>query len=114
MSTRDYGFLGEDLAVKFLKKLKYKIVERNFACKDGEIDIIAKDGDAYVFVEVKRRKDDSFARPIVNVNHTKQTKLSKTARYYIMTNRIDAFCRFDVIEIVGSDITHIKNAFYFI
>ena len=107
-----FGLAGEDLATSYLKKNKYKILERNYTVKLGEIDIIAKDKDEIVFVEVKRRKNDDFGRPSENVDYKKQKKITAVAEFYMSKNEIESYTRFDVIEIVGDEISHIKNAFY--
>lgn len=110
--TKKYGNDGEKLAEKYLKKHKYKIVEKNFTCSFGEIDIIAKEKDVLVFVEVKRRHNDDFGVPSQNVNYIKQNKIAKVAKYYMMTNNLNDQARFDVVEIVGDKINHIIGAFY--
>ncbi len=113
------GSIGEDIATKFLKKNKYKIIENNFKCKLGEIDIIAKDGDYLVFVEVKTRKSTKYGMPSEAVNYYKQQKIIQVAKYYLMNKSLDANVRFDVIEIIIENkhkpttkwIRIIKNAF---
>ncbi|MEG1519411.1 MAG: YraN family protein [Clostridia bacterium] len=110
--TKKYGNEGEKLAAKFLKKKKYKIIAKNYTCKIGEIDIIAKDKDVMVFVEVKRRHNDDFGVPSQNVNYTKQNKIIQVAKYYMVTEHIDFLTRFDVVEITGEKINHIEGAFY--
>lgn len=67
-----YGILGEDLASNYLENIGYKIIERNFLCKQGEIDIIAKDKDEYVFIEVKTRSNRCYGRPSEAVNKLKK------------------------------------------
>jgi len=109
------GKRGEDLAVFFLAKAGYSIVERNFYSRFGEIDIIAGKCDFIVFVEVKYRKNDLHSTPSMAVNFKKQEKMKKTALHYIGTNDIyDKDFRFDIIEITGVHefkINHIENAF---
>lgn len=109
---RRYGNFGEFLARLYLKSKGYKIVEKNYTTSFGEIDIIAKDKEALVFVEVKRRRDTKFGVPINNVDYKKRKKLASLANYYLTTKRIYALTRFDVIEVVGLKINHIKGAFY--
>ena len=118
---RAIGNIGEDYAVKILKKNKYKIVERNFTVRGGEIDIIATDGEYLVFVEVKMRKSSDFGRPSEFVGFSKQEHLRKAAVLYMKKNGYDGFCRFDVVEVVGEinekgkllpkEVNIIKNAF---
>lgn len=106
------GKQGETLAVLFLENKGYKILARNFKTKFGEIDIIAKDKDVIVFVEVKSRSTLAFGRPIEAINIHKQRKIRQVAEYYLMiSNQSYNDCRFDVIEIVDEQIIHEENAF---
>ena len=106
------GLVGEKTAVKYLKSQKYKILETNYKRSTGEIDIIAKDGDYIVFVEVKTRTNDACGMPSEAVNHKKQLKYLKTAEFYLLEKSLnDMPCRFDVIEILDGQINHINNAF---
>ena len=107
----ELGRTGERLAEKFLKKLGYKIVEKNFRTKFGELDIIAKDKKCIVFVEVKTRKDDSFGVPQEAVTDFKQEHLALAAMIYIKAHLLRSDYRFDIIAIQGGKIEHIKNAF---
>jgi len=106
------GRIGEKSAVKFLKKLKYKILETNYTNHVGEIDIIAKDNETIVFIEVKTRSSTAFGMPSEAVNYEKQRKYFMIASYYLEKfNYTDNECRFDVIEVLDGDINHIKGAF---
>ena len=106
------GNVGEILSVNFLEKKGYKILETNFKTKFGEIDIIAKDQNIIVFVEVKRGVALKYGRPIEAIDYRKEGKIKMVAEYYLnKTKNYDADVRFDVIEIVGEDISHIENAF---
>lgn len=106
------GDKGELFARNYLKKQRYKIIETNYHNKIGEIDIIAKDKETLVFVEVKTRETCAFGRPAEAVTPYKQNKIRGVASYYLMTKGLtDADCRFDVIEILDEEINHIKNAF---
>ena len=103
---------GEEKAISYLKKHGYKILKTNFRTNIGEIDIIAKDGKEYVFVEVKFRSSDYFGRPSEAVNIYKQRKIRNVATIYINKNRLfNEICRFDVIEVLGNEINHIQNCF---
>ena len=102
---------GEDIAVKYLKKKGYEIIERNFHTRYGEIDIIARNDGVLIFVEVKRRSSESFGTASAAVTSTKQKKIIKSAEYYCMMEKIQPLCRFDVIAIDGEELTHIENAF---
>ena len=92
--------MGENIACKYLEEIGYRIIERNFNCRQGEIDIIAIDKDEYVFVEVKTRSNLCFGKPSEAVNDYKQKHIYKSTRYYMHINNIEnAFIRFDVIEV---------------
>lgn len=106
------GDIGEIDAVDFLKNKGYSILETNFSTKFGEIDIIAKDKDVIVFVEVKQRETLAYGRPIEAVNYRKQNKIRRVAEFYLMLKH-KSLCdvRFDVIEILGDKINHEINAF---
>ncbi len=112
------GAQGEDIAVRTLKKCHYTIVERNFRTPAGEIDIIARDGDFLVFVEVRTRSSIEFGLPQETILAHKRDRLTRAARWYLQKNRIeDVPCRFDVVAIVRRDGTKepqvevIRNAF---
>lgn len=107
----EFGRSGENLAEKFLKKTGYKIIEKNFKTKFGEIDIISKDKDTIVFVEVKTRRDSSFGVPQLSVNTRKQKHLALAALTFIKKNSLNSDYRFDIVAICGDKIDHIKNAF---
>lgn len=110
------GKKGEELAVEFLKKLGYTIIETNWQEKKFEIDIIAQDKSELVFVEVKTRSTNYFGKPEESVTPTKQKHLIEGANYYLEKHEIDLECRFDVISVVinknEETINHIKDAFY--
>ncbi len=110
------GKKGEGLAAERLEKLGYRIIERNYRCLFGEIDIIAQDGDCIVFVEVKSRRTCSFGAPQLAVGYRKQRKISMVALKYISEKHMEGRnARFDVVAITllssGESIEHIKNAF---
>ncbi len=112
------GQYGEDLACEYLKKLNYIIIERNFSCHQGEIDIIAKDTDKdeLVFIEVKTRTSFKYGSPIDAVDKVKQKHLFKACQYYLYKHHIHhLFVRVDVIEIFISNsnphIRHVKQVF---
>ena len=117
-STQNIGETGEEYAVNFLKKKKYKILERNYRKRFGEIDIIAENKNNIVFVEVKTRHTDSMISAADDVNRQKQLKIIKTASLYLAENETEKFCRFDVCEVyVNADnlklvkINYIEGAF---
>lgn len=106
------GRAGEKLAVDFLKKKGFKILKTNYKTPVGEIDIIAEDSGAIVFIEVKTRSSDNYGNPCEAVDGKKQEKYYKTATYYLQKEKkTDVNCRFDVVEIENGQINHIFNAF---
>jgi putative endonuclease len=111
-NTKKEGIGGESAAVKFLENKGYKILDLNFSGRRGEIDIVAKDGGYIVFVEVKSRLNEKFGRPIEAVTPYKMQCIIETARFYAtLKGCLDLDMRFDVIEILRDEITHIPNAF---
>lgn len=116
MNNKITGDLGEKLACEYLIKNNYTILETNFTTKIGEIDIIAKEDDIVVFVEVKTRKGSKYGRPHEAVNYKKMQKIIKVAENYILyKNKDDVQYRFDIIEVLlneASKINHIKDAFW--
>lgn len=111
------GKQGEDLAASYLRNKCYKIIQRNYRQKSGEIDIIARDRDTLIFVEVKTRKNLSFGRPFESVTPKKQSQLTRIALDYMTRNRLtEEAVRFDVISILMSpdgeaEIEHLANCF---
>jgi putative endonuclease len=94
------GKKGEDLAIAQLRALKYKILERNFKCALGEIDIIAREKDTLVFVEVKTRRTRDFGGPAAAVNARKQRQLSRVALTYLNLKKLPQMpARFDVVAV---------------
>lgn len=118
-SNKETGILGEEMAANFLISRGYRIVEQNFRCKGGEVDIIAQDpGDkSLLFIEVKTRRGLSYGVPQLAVTPFKQRQISKAALTWLGKNRMhDQNARFDVIAILlhtdgQHAIDHIKNAF---
>lgn len=113
---QQFGKEGEALAARHLKKNGYKILERNYRTKLGEIDIIARDRDTLVFVEVKAKRSDRFGGPKEAVTFKKQQKISRIALLYLNeTNQNNIKARFDVVAILssedGTSIEIVKNAF---
>lgn len=113
MNNREKGSCYEKKAAAYLTANGYDILEHNFYTKHGEIDIIAKDGDYLVFIEVKYRKNDKMGTALEAVNAGKQKKIRFSAGVYMYKNNYPADypCRFDVVGITGSDMILIKNAF---
>jgi len=115
---KQLGKKGEDVAARHLKKNGYRILNRNYTCSLGEIDIIAMDGDVLVFVEVRSRSGESFGLPQESVTTRKQFKLRQLAWYYLKAEgKTGHSCRFDVIAVLFNGrsevkrLDHIENAF---
>lgn len=111
------GKYGEDLATKYLQAQGYQILERNYRCNLGEIDIVAQDKDYLVFVEVKTRTNVFFGFPHESVTHAKQSRIRKIALFYLAERRssLENY-RFDVISVLLEEgkidnIELIRNAF---
>ena len=115
---RDVGAKGEQIAVKFLKKSGYKILQRNYRCKLGEIDIVCYDHGTIAFVEVKTRYSDTYGPPELSVTEAKKRQIVKVALHYVAEKRIEGMdFRFDVVSVFHTPmkkypvITLFKNAF---
>ena len=117
VNNKTLGERGESIAVAYLKGQKFTIVERNFRCKAGEVDIVAREGKTLVFVEVKTRRTSVYGPPQLAVTSFKQRQISKAALTWLAKKRLfGSSARFDVIAIVVTDhevpqIEHIRNAF---
>lgn len=98
-SSKKAGNTGESYTVRYLKKKGCKILERNFSCKTGEIDIIAADREYILFVEVKTRRSGSVILPCEAVDRGKQNKLLKTAAFYLQNHPSALQPRFDIAEV---------------
>lgn len=118
--NKAFGNAGEKIAVGYLKKNKYKIIETNFTAGKGEIDIIALKKGVTVFVEVKTRSSQEYGAAAEAVTYTKRKKIIETATRYIVKKNPKTAFRFDVIEVYGKMILgefcfekleHIENAF---
>ena len=113
INKRAVGTAYEKLAGEYLTGQGYEILEYNFRCRMGEIDLVAKDGEYLVFVEVKYRSNGRTGSPLEAVDSRKQRVISKVASYYCLTHGHGEGqpCRFDVVAINGEEYTLIKNAF---
>ncbi|RGX94237.1 YraN family protein [Roseburia sp. OF03-24] len=107
------GAAYEKTAGEYLQTKGYEILQYNFRCRMGEIDIIAKDQGYLVFIEVKYRRNSRCGRPAEAVTPKKQRTISKVASYYLLTHGcgMDTPCRFDVAAVSGDEVELIKNAF---
>lgn len=109
------GESGERLASALLLREGYRILERNYRCRQGEIDIIAEEGEVLVFVEVRSRRSDAYGDPLETVDFVKQSRITHAARHYLAAQRkMDRQVRFDVVGIVYSPQTRttlVRGAF---
>ena len=111
-NKRQTGAKYEQAAGFYLEQLGYEIIEYNYRCRFGEIDIIAKDGSYLVFCEVKYRSDRRKGGALAAVDARKQQIIFRRAMFYLTERHLgDVPCRFDVIGVEKSKITHITNAF---
>lgn len=113
MNKRELGSEKEALAADYLIARGFRILERNFRCRIGEIDLIAEEGEYLVFIEVKYRKGRGAGLPEDAVTMKKQRTISRVAMYYLTTRkkRTDLPCRFDVVAIDGEEIRLHRDAF---
>lgn len=112
-NKRSIGSEHEQIAAEFLRKNGYNIIERNYYCRSGEIDIIAKEQKYLVFVEVKYRSSLQNGYPEEAVHFRKQRSIIRAARFYMLSHSIseDTPCRFDVVVILGEETKLIVDAF---
>ena len=109
MLNKEKGKFGEQIAALMLEKQGYEIIEQNFKCRLGEVDLICKNKDQIVFVEVKTRTTDQFGTPAEAVGKDKINKIRKVAALYMMSQKVTNYqVKFDVVEIY---LNHIENAF---
>ena len=107
------GDSGEAAIARYLEERSYQVLERQYRCRWGEIDLIARDGVYLVFIEVKYRRDGRTGHPAESVGRQKQQKLIRAAQYYCLIRQIPENhpCRFDVVSILGDQVEHIQHAF---
>ena len=115
--SHELGRIGENIIADYITKLGYKVVERNFACNQGGIDIIAKDKEELVFIEVKTRTDISYGEASEAVTDTKKRHLINSIKYYIYKQKLENQpIRIDVAEVYIKcgkvKINYIKQAIY--
>lgn len=113
MNKRKVGFAKEEFAATYLQQQGLVILQRNFSCRQGEIDIIACHGDYLVFVEVKYRRETSMGTALEAVDYRKQRRICKVADYYRFLHKIgnQRMIRYDVVAIQGEKVQWVKNAF---
>ena len=97
------GEPAENLAAAFLERRGLTILERNYRCRFGEIDIVARSGALLVFVEVRARRSEAFGGAASSITAAKRRRLVATARHYLATRRVDRACRFDVVLVRGAE-----------
>lgn len=111
------GKIGEDRACEELRRRGYTIVERRFRTRCGELDIVARDGNTIVFVEVKTRSGGNFGNPFESVTWHKRQRLSRMATSYLFLKRLsDVACRFDIVSVMPNaagklEVEILKSAF---
>jgi len=107
------GWHAENFAALFLQQQGLKLVARNYRCRFGEIDLIARDGKTLVFVEVRMRASDQFGGAAASITAGKRRKLLRTARHYLAGAAHTPACRFDALLVNGTDnsVEWLKNAF---
>jgi len=112
-ARRALGARGEDAVVAWYEHRGYRIVDRNWRCRDGELDLVARRGDVVVFCEVKTRSSSAFGAPVEAVTWRKQRRLRQLARLWLMTRAGDAPAglRFDVASVLAGQIEIVEDAF---
>ena len=108
MTDQPSGVAAEELAARYLATQGLRVIGRNYRCRFGEIDLIAKDGEVLVFVEVRLRRSVRFGGALASITHAKQKKLIATARYYLSGLRDVPSCRFDAILLDALDARRIE------
>jgi putative endonuclease len=116
VSAKEQGNKGEQIAMQYLKRLGFEIVEMNYRFGHGEIDIVAREGETLVFCEVKMRKNEMYGDPEFAITPKKQQQIRKVALGYLYEHEIkEQECRFDVVAIrlyrSTPEINYIRNAF---
>lgn len=104
------GQIGEDEALAYLQQQGLTLVERNFLCKGGEIDLVLQDGAVLVFVEVRKRADKQHGGAAASITRSKQKRLIIAAHIFLQRYKMPPACRFDVIAIDATEMSWLKNA----
>ncbi len=108
-SKQRSGDAAEEQALLYLQKQGLVLIERSFLCKGGEIDLIMREGNCLVFVEVRQRKSKQFGGAIASVTAAKQRRLVHAAQFYLQKIKVIPPCRFDLIAIDGEDMQWLRN-----
>ncbi|MHB9133796.1 MAG: YraN family protein [Armatimonadota bacterium] len=118
LTRQELGALGERHAARALRAAGLRILEANYRTRQGELDLIARDGDTLVIVEVRTRTVEDAVSPLASVDARKQTQLVRMARYYRRARHLDDCpCRFDIVEVIATPtgqvtaVRHIPEAF---
>jgi len=110
--SRTVGAAMEARAADYLRARGLMILEQNFTCKGGELDLVCQDGDTLVFVEVRGRAHDELGDPLETIGPEKRRRVIHAARVYLVNRHIDEVpCRFDIVTLVGDAVTHYEDAF---
>ncbi|MEN8168400.1 MAG: YraN family protein [Pseudomonadota bacterium] len=111
MNRQILGQRAEQQAKEFLQRQGLILIDKNYRCRHGEIDLIMKDGSQLVFIEVRYRKNEAFGGPLASVDHKKRAHLIATASHYLQSKKTPGSARFDVVGITGENqIDWVKNA----
>lgn len=106
------GDRSEQLACNYLLKQGLHLIEKNFHCRHGELDLIMKDKNILVIIEVRYRKSNKYGGAVESISKKKQSRIIATTQYYLSHNKVDSLIRFDAVTMSNnSDINWIKNAF---
>ncbi|NWG87203.1 MAG: YraN family protein [Hydrogenophilaceae bacterium] len=105
------GAAAEDRAAEYLQRQGLKLVARNYRCRQGEIDLILREGTTLVFVEVRSRASSAFGGAAASITQAKQAKLIRAAQHYLSLQSSLPACRFDAVLIDGNDLQWLKHAF---
>ena len=111
MTSYQSGFMHELRAANYVRAQGYKVLECRFRAADGEIDLIARDGDVIVFIEVKARPQHRLGTGVEAVDLDKMRRGHDAAAVYLRRHAPDAPCRFDILEFTRAGVRHMKNAF---
>ena len=111
MNRRSQGQQAENTACAFLQQRGMSLIEKNYRCRSGEIDLIMRDGRQLVFVEVRYRRSQAYGGPIESIDHRKRLKLIATAKHYLLVKKVRSAARFDIVGISADNQVHwIPNA----
>ena len=115
-NKRKLGAQVEQFITEYLTEQGFVILEMNYRCRQGEIDIIAKDDTYYVFIEVKYRKSTAYGLPQEAVGFNKQRRICKAAQYYLYEKHLPDTTpvRFDVAAVLDKEVSYLKDAFSFV